>query len=87
MISKSTWGWIFTAVFFFSYLIVLSMLIGEETRVKKMNQTIDSLEAEIEVRENQLRAREEEISILMQLNVDDFDRAEDIENIERLFSE
>jgi hypothetical protein len=87
MISKSTWGWIFTAVFFFSYLIVLSMLRGAETQVKRMNQTLDSLKEEIIYLEDRVDAREEEVRILMDLNKDDFDRLEEVDKLERILKD
>ena len=87
MINKSTWGWIFTAIFFISFLIVLTMLREAESQVKKTNQALDSLNKEILFLEDKIDAREEEVRILMDLNEDDFDRLEDLDKLERMLSE
>ena len=87
MINKSTWGWIFTAIFFISFLIVLTMLREAESQVKKTNQALDSLNKEILFLEDKIDAREEEVRILMDLNEDDFDRKEDVDRLERILAE
>lgn len=87
MINKSTWGWIFTAVFFVSFLVVLTMLREAESQVKKTTQKLDSLNQEILFLEDRIDAREEEVKILMDLNEDDFDRKEDVDRLERILAE
>lgn len=87
MINKSTWGWIFTAVFFISFLVVLTMLREAESQVKKTTQKLDSLNQEILFLEDRIDAREEEVKILMDLNEDDFDRKEDVDRLERILAE
>lgn len=87
MINKSTWGWIFTAVFFISFLVVLTMLREAESQVKKTTQKLDSLNQEILFLEDRIDAREEEVKILMDLNEDDFDRKENVDRLERILAE
>jgi hypothetical protein len=87
MISKSNWGWIFTATFFIFSMLMLGKLRETESRLTEVNQTLDSLRNEIELKNDQLEVREEQVSLLMQLNSDNFDRIEDIEKMQRLFSE
>lgn len=56
-------------------------------RLERKQARIDTLESKIEILEDALDARGEEINLLLQLNKDDFDRINDIEKIERLFEE
>jgi hypothetical protein len=66
---------------------MLGKLRETESRLTEVNQTLDSLRNEIELKNDQLEVREEQVSLLMQLNSDNFDRIEDIEKMQRLFSE
>ena len=56
-------------------------------QLKEKQLVLDSLESEVIILEDALKARKEEVDLLLQLNEDDFDRVNDIEKIERLFEE
>lgn len=81
------WGWILAFTLLVFSLINLSNWRSTEKKLDSSLKTADSLRQEIDLLQDQLQVRKEEVDLLLQLNEDDFDRVEDISKMERLFSE
>lgn len=81
----------FTSILLFAFLLFSMYLLSEVSsmsrQLKERQVVLDSLESEVIILEDALKARKEEVDLLLQLNEDDFDRVNDIEKIERLFEE
>ena len=81
----------FTSILLFIFLFFSVYLLSEVSmmsrQLKEKQLVLDSLESEVIILEDALKARKEEVDLLLQLNEDDFDRVNDIEKIERLFEE
>jgi hypothetical protein len=75
----------------FGFLLLSVYFMIEDTHkgkdLENKQARIDTLESKIEILEDALDARREEVNLLLQLNKDDFDRVNDVEKIERLFEE
>jgi hypothetical protein len=74
------WGWILTAVFGIFGFWVMTDLIQSEKEVKEKQRIIDSLSNEVLLLEDEVEIREREVDLMMS----DFDRAEEINKIERI---
>ena len=74
------WGWILTAVFGIFGLWVMTDLIQSEKEVKEKQKIIDSLSNEVLLLEEEVEMREREVDLMMS----DFDKAEEINKIERI---
>ena len=81
----------FTSILLFILLLFSVYLLSEVStmsrQLKEKQLVLDSLESEVIILEDALKARKEEVDLLLQLNEDDFDRVNDIEKIEGLFEE
>ena len=77
------WGWILTAVFGIFGFWIMADLIQSEREVKEKQKTIDSLNNEIILLEEEVEMREREVDLIMS----DFDRGEEINKIERILKE
>ena len=81
----------FTSILLFILLLFSVYLLSEVStmsrQLKERQLVLDSLESEVIILEDALKARKEEVDLLLQLNEDDFDRVNNIEKIERLFEE
>lgn len=81
----------FTSILLFIFLFFSVYLLSEVStmsrQLKEKQLVLDSLESEVIILEDALKARKEEVDLLLQLNEDDFDRVNNIEKIERLFEE
>ena len=74
------WGWILTAVFGIFGFWVMTDLIQSEREVKEKQKIIDSLSNEVLLLEEEVEMREREVDLMMS----DFDKAEEINKIERI---
>ena len=74
------WGWILTAVFGIFGFWVMTDLIQSEREVKEKQKIIDSLSNEVLLLEDEVEIREREVDLMMS----DFDKAEEINKIERI---
>jgi hypothetical protein len=74
------WGWILTAVFGIFGFWVMTDLIQSEKEVKEKQRIIDSLSNEVLLLEDEVEIREREVDLMMS----DFDKAEEINKIERI---
>jgi hypothetical protein len=74
------WGWILTAVFGIFGFWVMTDLIQSEREVKEKQRIIDSLSNEVLLLEDEVEIREREVDLMMS----DFDKAEEINKIERI---
>ena len=77
------WAWILTAVFWIFGLWIMTDLIQSEREVKEKQKTIDSLNNEIVLLEEEVEMREREVDLIMS----DFDKGEEINKIERILKE
>ena len=77
------WAWILTAVFWIFGLWIMMDLIQSEREVKEKQKTIDSLNNEIILLEEEVEMREREVDLIMS----DFDRGEEVDKIERILKE
>ena len=77
------WDWILTAVFWIFGLWIMTDLIQSEREVKEKQKTIDSLNNEILLLEEEVEMREREVDLIMS----DFDRGEEVDKIERILKE
>jgi len=77
------WGWILTAVFGIFGFWIMTDLIQSEKEVKENQKTIDSLNNEIILLEEEVEMREREVDLIMS----DFDRGEEVDKIERILKE
>ena len=77
------WGWILTAVFGIFGFWIMSDLIHSEREVKEKQKTIDSLNNEILLLEEEVEMREREVDLIMS----GFDRGEEVDKIERILKE
>ena len=77
------WGWILTAVFGIFGFWIMTDLIQSEREVKEKQKTIDSLNNEIILLEEEVEMREREVDLIMS----DFDKGEEINKIERILKE
>ena len=77
------WAWILTAVFWIFGLWIMADLIQSEREVKEKQKTIDSLNNEILLLEEEVEMREREVDLIMS----DFDRGEEVDKIERILKE
>jgi hypothetical protein len=77
------WAWILTAVFWIFGLWIMTDLIQSEREVKEKQKTIDSLNNEILLLEEEVEMREREVDLIMS----DFDRGEEVDKIERILKE
>ena len=77
------WGWILTAVFGIFGFWIMTDLIHSEREVKEKQKTIDSLNNEIILLEEEVEMREREVDLIMS----DFDRGEEVDKIERILKE
>ena len=77
------WSWILTAVFGIFGLWIMTDLIQSEREVKEKQKTIDSLNNEILLLEEEVEMREREVDLIMS----DFDRGEEVDKIERILKE
>ena len=77
------WSWILTAVFWIFGLWIMTDLIQSEREVKEKQKTIDSLNNEIILLEEEVEMREREVDLIMS----DFDRGEEVDKIERILKE
>ena len=77
------WGWILTAVFGIFGFWIMADLIQSEREVKEKQKTIDSLNNEIILLEEEVEMREREVDLMMS----DFDKGEEINKIERILKE
>ena len=77
------WGWILTAVFGIFGFWIMADLIQSEREVKEKQKTIDSLNNEIILLEEEVEMREREVDLMMS----DFDKGEEINKIERILEE
>ena len=77
------WAWILTAVFWIFGLWIMMDLIQSEREVKEKQKTIDSLNNEIILLEDEVEMREREVDLIMS----DFDKGEEINKIERILKE
>ena len=77
------WGWILTAVFGIFGFWIMSDLIHSEREVKEKQKTIDSLNNEIILLEEEVEMREREVDLIMS----DFDKGEEVDKIERILKE
>ena len=77
------WGWILTAVFGIFGFWIMSDLIHSEREVKEKQKTIDSLNNEILLLEEEVEMREREVDLIMS----DFDKGEEIDKMERILKE
>ena len=77
------WGWILTAVFGIFGFWMMTDLIQSEKEVKENQKTIDSLNNEIILLEEEVEMREREVDLIMS----DFDRGEEVDKIERILKE
>ena len=77
------WAWILTAVFWIFGLWIMTDLIQSEREVKEKQKTIDSLNNEIILLEEEVEMREREVDLIMS----DFDKGEEVNKIERILKE
>ena len=77
------WGWILTAVFGIFGFWIMTDLIQSEREVKEKQKTIDSLNNEILLLEEEVEMREREVDLIMS----GFDRGEEVDKIERILKE
>ena len=77
------WAWILTAVFWIFGLWIMTDLIQSEREVKEKQKTIDSLNNEIILLEEEVEMREREVDLMMS----DFDKGEEIDKTERILKE
>ena len=77
------WGWILTAVFGIFGFWIMTDLIQSEREVKEKQKTIDSLNNEIILLEEEVEMREREVDLIMS----DFDKGEEVDKIERILKE
>ena len=77
------WAWILTAVFGIFGFWIMTDLIQSEREVKEKQKTIDSLNNEIILLEEEVEMREREVDLIMS----DFDKGEEINKIERILKE
>ena len=77
------WGWILTAGFGIFGFWMMTDLIQSEKEVKENQKTIDSLNNEIILLEEEVEMREREVDLIMS----DFDRVEEVDKIERILKE
>lgn len=77
------WGWILTALFGIFGFWIMTDLIQSEREVKEKQKTIDSLNNEIILLEEEVEMREREVDLIMS----DFDKGEEINKIERILKE
>ena len=77
------WAWILTAVFWIFGLWIMTDLIQSEREVKEKQKTIDSLNNEILLLEEEVEMREREVDLMMS----DFDKGEEIDKMERILKE
>ena len=77
------WAWILTAVFGIFGFWIMTDLIQSEREVKEKQKTIDSLNNEIILLEEEVEMREREVDLIMS----DFDKGEEIDKIERILEE
>ena len=77
------WAWILTAVIWIFGLWIMTDLIQSEREVKEKQKTIDSLNNEIILLEEEVEMREREVDLIMS----DFDRGEEVDKIERILKE
>ena len=77
------WAWILTAVFWIFGLWIVTDLIQSEREVKEKQKTIDSLNNEIILLEEEVEMREREVDLMMS----DFDKGEEIDKTERILKE
>ena len=77
------WAWILTAVFWIFGFWIMTDLIQSEREVKEKQKTIDSLNNEIILLEEEVEMREREVDLIMS----DFDKGEEINKIERILKE
>ena len=77
------WGWILTAVFGIFGFWIMTDLIHSEREVKEKQKTIDSLNNEIILLEEEVEMREREVDLIMS----DFDKGEEVDKIERILKE
>ena len=77
------WAWILTAVFGIFGFWIMTDLIQSEKEVKENQKTIDSLNNEIILLEEEVEMREREVDLIMS----DFDRGEEVDKIERILKE
>ena len=77
------WAWILTAVFGIFGFWIMADLIQSEREVKEKQKTIDSLNNEILLLEEEVEMREREVDLIMS----DFDRGEEVDKIERILKE
>jgi len=77
------WAWILTAVFGIFGFWMMTDLIQSEKEVKENQKTIDSLNNEIILLEEEVEMREREVDLIMS----DFDRGEEVDKIERILKE
>ena len=77
------WAWILTAVFWIFGLWIMTDLIQSEREVKEKQKTIDSLNNEIILLEEEVEMREREVDLIMS----DFDRGEEVDKMERILKE
>ena len=76
------WAWILTAVFGIFGFWIMTDLIQSEREVKEKQKTIDSLNNEILLLEEEVEMREREVDLIMS----DFDRGEEVDKIERILN-
>ena len=76
------WGWILTVVFGIFGFWVMTDLIQSEREVKEKQRIIDSLSNEVLLLEEEVEMREREVDLMMS----NFDKGEEIDNIERIKS-
>ena len=77
------WAWILTAVFGIFGFWIMADLIQSEREVKEKQKTIDSLNNEILLLEEEVEMREREVDLMMS----DFDKGEEIDKTERILKE
>ena len=77
------WAWILTAVFGIFGFWIMTDLIQSEREVKEKQKTIDSLNNEILLLEEEVEMREREVDLMMS----DFDKGEEIDKTERILKE
>lgn len=81
------WGWILTFTMLIFSIVLLAGIRQSEVEVKQKQKTIDSLNNEILILEEQIEMRERETDLLMDLTHDDFDKEVEVDKIERMLEE
>lgn len=81
------WAWPLVFVGFTFGFIMLGELRISEREAEKRQKTIDSLNSEVLILEEQIEMREREADLLMDLTHDDFDKEVEVDKIERLLED